>query len=129
MIRDVAIRRFKRFESETLDVSGHVILAGPNNCGKTTVLQAVAAWALELLWKDRSCRGAVEIELHLSDGRRATMEFMHDSTEQIGGMLQEGGVHGMNDTRFREIAASMVPEEVHPEVREKLDFIQRAFGL
>lgn len=50
-------------------------------------------------------------------------------TTLIGGMLQEGGVHGMNYTRFREIAASMVPEEVHPEVREKLDFIQRAFGL
>ncbi len=53
MIRTVTIRRFKRFEQETLDVSGHVILAGPNNCGKTTVLQAIAAWSLGLKrWKE-----------------------------------------------------------------------------
>ena len=46
MIREVVLRRFKRFGEERFDLSGHVILAGPNNCGKTTVLQAVAAWAL-----------------------------------------------------------------------------------
>src|SRR5438552_1038238 len=52
MIREVVLRRFKRFEEETFDLSGHVILAGPNNCGKTTVLQAVAAWALGLrIWR------------------------------------------------------------------------------
>lgn len=47
----------------------------------------------------------------------------------IGGVLQEGGVHGMDYTRFSEIAAIMLPEEIHPEVKEKLDFIQQAFGL
>jgi len=48
MIQQITLRRFKRFEEETFDLRGHVILAGPNNCGKTTVLQAVAAWALAL---------------------------------------------------------------------------------
>ena len=48
MIREGVIKRFKRFEEETFDLRGHVILAGPNNCGKTTVLQALAAWALAL---------------------------------------------------------------------------------
>jgi ABC-type taurine transport system ATPase subunit len=48
MIKELVLRRFKRFQDERFDVSGHVILAGPNNCGKTTVLQAVAAWALAL---------------------------------------------------------------------------------
>jgi len=52
MIKEVVLRRFKRFQQETFDLSGHVILAGPNNCGKTTVLQAIAAWALALkTWK------------------------------------------------------------------------------
>ncbi|GDY23440.1 ATPase AAA [Verrucomicrobiota bacterium] len=119
MIRAVTIRKFKRFEEETFDVSGHVILAGPNNCGKTTVLQAIAAWALgfkrwkelndfqrhggaytkapiarqafsavpvrafDLIWKDRTYTGMVEIGLQLADGRRMTMEFHRDSTEQI----------------------------------------------
>lgn len=48
MIKEVVLRRFKRFEEERFDLSGHVILAGPNNCGKTTVLQALAAWGLGL---------------------------------------------------------------------------------
>jgi hypothetical protein len=48
VIREVVLRRFKRFEEETFDLSGHVILAGPNNCGKSTVMQAVAAWSLAL---------------------------------------------------------------------------------
>ena len=48
MIREVVIKRFKSFEEARFDLRGHVILAGPNNCGKTTVLQALAAWALAL---------------------------------------------------------------------------------
>lgn len=46
MIREISIRRFKRFNDVTLRLPGHVVLAGPNNTGKTTVLQAVAAWSL-----------------------------------------------------------------------------------
>ncbi|HEV3021076.1 MAG TPA: AAA family ATPase, partial [Pirellulales bacterium] len=53
MIRRVTLRRFKRFESVTFDVPGHIVLAGPNNCGKTTLLQAVACWSLALgRWKE-----------------------------------------------------------------------------
>lgn len=50
-------------------------------------------------------------------------------TEVVGALLEEAGIHGFDYTRFDEIAAVMLPEEIHPEVREKLDFIQRAFGL
>ena len=47
MIDRVAIRRFKRFgEAEFRLNGGHIVLAGPNNTGKTTVLQAIAAWDL-----------------------------------------------------------------------------------
>lgn len=45
MIRKVTIRRFKRWDEVTFDLPGHVVLAGPNNSGKTTLLQAIAAWA------------------------------------------------------------------------------------
>ena len=48
MIRKVQIQGFKRFEDETFVFPGHVVLAGPNNTGKTTVLQAIAAWGLAL---------------------------------------------------------------------------------
>ena len=48
MIREVVLRRFKRFEDVTFTFPGHIVLAGPNNTGKTTVLQAIAAWGLAL---------------------------------------------------------------------------------
>jgi predicted ATPase len=52
MIDKVIIRSFKRFEDMAFDLSGHVVLAGPNNTGKTTVLQAIAAWGMALnRWK------------------------------------------------------------------------------
>ncbi len=52
MIRKVILRRFKRFEGVTFDIPDHVVLAGPNNTGKTTLLQAIASWYLALQrWK------------------------------------------------------------------------------
>ncbi len=48
MIHTVRIRGFKRFGEIEFRLPGHVVLAGPNNTGKTTVLQAVASWALAL---------------------------------------------------------------------------------
>ncbi|MAE70843.1 MAG: hypothetical protein CME06_10285 [Gemmatimonadetes bacterium] len=52
MIRKVILRRFKRFEEVAFDIPGHVVLAGPNNTGKTTLLQALASWNLALThWK------------------------------------------------------------------------------
>jgi hypothetical protein len=53
VIQSVTIRRFKRFEELTFQLSGrHVVLAGPNNMGKTTILQAISAWALAFQrWK------------------------------------------------------------------------------
>jgi len=52
MINQIVIRGFKRFAELTFDLPGHVVLAGPNNMGKTTILQAISAWALALnRWK------------------------------------------------------------------------------
>lgn len=46
MIRRVVIKGFKRFTEVTFDLPGHLVIAGPNNAGKTTLLQAIAAWEL-----------------------------------------------------------------------------------
>src|SRR4030066_1121710 len=52
MITRVVIRRFKRFDEVAFDIPGHIVLAGPNNTGKTTLLQAIASWSLALdRWK------------------------------------------------------------------------------
>lgn len=57
MITRVQVKYFKQFTEESFDLSDHVILAGPNNSGKTTLLQAIVSWNLALRrWKER--RGA-----------------------------------------------------------------------
>lgn len=48
MITELTIRNFKRFDRLDFTLPGHVVLAGPNNTGKTTLLQAIAAWSLAL---------------------------------------------------------------------------------
>ena len=53
MIHTIRIRRFKRFDEVEFRLPGHVVLAGPNNTGKTTVLQAIASWSLALQrWRE-----------------------------------------------------------------------------
>ena len=49
----VTIRNFKRFKEETFDLNGNIVIAGPNNSGKTTLLQAIATWSLALnRWRE-----------------------------------------------------------------------------
>jgi predicted ATPase len=58
MITRVRVRHFKRFEEEEFDLRGNVVLSGPNNSGKTSLLQAIGVWNLAMQrWKmDKSPR-------------------------------------------------------------------------
>jgi predicted ATPase len=54
MITKVRTRYFKQFTEQEFDLAEHVILAGPNNSGKTTLLQAITVWYLALQkWRER----------------------------------------------------------------------------
>lgn len=46
MIQKIVLRRFKRFQETEVPLGDHVVFAGPNNQGKTTVLQAIVAWSV-----------------------------------------------------------------------------------
>lgn len=48
LIKSVKIRYFKKFSDETFDLTDSIILAGPNNSGKTTLIQALVVWNLSL---------------------------------------------------------------------------------
>ena len=48
MIRRVTIRRFKRFGEQAFELAEAMVLAGPNNAGKSTLLQAIATWKMGL---------------------------------------------------------------------------------
>ncbi len=48
MITKVKVEYFKRFSDETFDLGDDIVLAGPNNSGKSTLLQAISIWNLGL---------------------------------------------------------------------------------
>lgn len=48
MIKSLTVKNFKRFTEQVFHLHDSVALAGPNNSGKTTLLQAVAAWRMGL---------------------------------------------------------------------------------
>lgn len=48
MLTNIEIRNFKRFEHVNVELGQTVVLIGPNNSGKTTVLQALALWYVGL---------------------------------------------------------------------------------
>ena len=50
-------------------------------------------------------------------------------TRLIPPLLEAAGIYDLPYTRYDEIAALMLPEEIHPEAVEKLDAICRAFGV
>jgi hypothetical protein len=53
ILKHVVIRNFKRFDELSFDLPGHTVVAGPNNMGKTTLLQAIAAWDFTFkTWKN-----------------------------------------------------------------------------
>lgn len=54
MISKVEVEFFKRFSKQHFELSDHIVLAGPNNSGKTTLLQAIAVWDLALQrWQEK----------------------------------------------------------------------------
>ena len=48
MITRLRVENFKRFENEEFGLEDSIVLAGPNNSGKSTLLQSLATWAMAL---------------------------------------------------------------------------------
>ena len=46
MIRRLTLKNFKRFREQSFELTDSIVLAGPNNAGKSTLLQAIATWKL-----------------------------------------------------------------------------------
>ena len=54
MLTRAVIRNFKRFSEAELELGSPVVLVGPNNCGKTTALQALILWNIGVRrWLER----------------------------------------------------------------------------
>lgn len=72
MFTRLIIRNFKRFDEVEIELGSPVVLIGPNNCGKTTALQALALWDIGLSkWdEERGGREAPEKRPGVTINRR-----------------------------------------------------------
>ena len=62
MIRRIDIRNFKKFKQLRFDAPPFSVIAGPNNSGKTSLLQAVAAWSeIGYRWRRKWRGGAPDL--------------------------------------------------------------------
>ncbi|MBI4310112.1 MAG: AAA family ATPase [Candidatus Omnitrophica bacterium] len=60
MLTKLILRNFKRFDEAIIELGEPVVLIGPNNSGKTTVLQALSLWDIGLrTWIEKRGSGAV----------------------------------------------------------------------
>ncbi len=55
LLHYLEIRNFKRFgDTQRIELDHPAVLIGPNNCGKTTAIQAVALWSLAVrAWQEK----------------------------------------------------------------------------
>ena len=75
MIKKIRIRGFKKFAEQEFDIPRHLVLVGPNNSGKTSLLQAVGAWTeIALRWSRQNPDLVRE-----SDGNYAATNITVDS--------------------------------------------------
>ena len=52
MINRVVVKNFKKFGRADFKTKDHLVIAGPNNSGKTTLLQAIAVWSeIASIWR------------------------------------------------------------------------------
>ena len=152
MITRVTVKHFKRFEDERFELGNCVVLAGPNNTGKTTLLQAIKTWKFGLdRWvQQRSGGGArertgvpitrqefsaiplremnllwTERKVAVQKRDHPTLATVKASEDILRPLLAE--VHNpLSKSELYLIAAKMTREDIHPEVCEKLDAIAEA---
>ena len=142
------IRNFKGFGDRTrIELDHPAVLAGPNNCGKTTALQAIALWSQGVqTWLDRKGRAPPKERTATGLNRlgmvavpvRSTRDYWHNMAVRTGprnipleitlGVLHENRVRPVT-MRFRCQGDEMVyctPDEATLEASE---FIEAGAGL
>lgn len=71
MITKIRVQHFKKFEDQEFDLCENIILAGQNNSGKTTLLQAIAVWNLALQkWRSKRAASKAKVRTGVTITRK-----------------------------------------------------------
>lgn len=101
MIRRVTVRNFKQFEEQVFDLSDTVVLVGPNNSGKSTLLQAIATWRFGLdRWMEHTAENKNDLRTGVPVQRG---EFTPVPLREMNLLWNDRIVASASDGRPREI--------------------------
>lgn len=103
MIRKLEVRNFKRFRDATFELDDQLVIVGPNNCGKTTVLQAIALWAEAWgHWSQDAAASAWLRSGNRSEVRTSAGSYVATTLETIQSVAVTDFAHLWHDKNVRE---------------------------
>jgi len=121
MIDKVTLKYFKGFEKQSFRLKDAVVLAGRNNAGKTTLLQAIATWHFAFTeWQkkkgDSSAKRRTSVALtrkeFLSVPVQAFKLLWTDTSTAL--KKEEGGGRGAASPRIMEISVAGMDKDGNP---------------
>ncbi|MGQ9908299.1 MAG: AAA family ATPase [Candidatus Flexifilum sp.] len=84
MLTRLRVRNLKRLDDIDIELGQNVLLIGPNNSGKTTVLQALALWSAGVnKWLERRANSAAERRPGVTLSRQDLINLPVTSTELL----------------------------------------------
>jgi hypothetical protein len=105
MIIQVRVKYFKCFDDEQFDLQSHIVLAGPNNMGKSTLLQAIMTWKLGLdRWSQQRRGGSATKRTGVPIGRH---EFTAIPLREMNLMWSGRTVSGERGSASRRIEITL----------------------
>ena len=148
LLHYLEIRNFKRFgDTQRIELDHPAVLIGPNNCGKTTAIQALALWSQAVrAWQERKGQAPPRERTSTSLNRlnivsvpvRRTRYFWHNAAVRTGsrdirlqikvGVLHDRRVEPVTMT-FRNQGEDLVYCTPDAETRERPEVIRTAAEL
>jgi predicted ATPase len=128
MIKKVTVKYFKRFKDQPFELSEHVILAGPNNSGKSTLLQAIVVWNLAMRqWllrrKDSKARERTGVPITRKDFTALPLREMGLLwTNKLTGLQQDERSEGQKQGTPRLLSIALEGEEASKKWRSEFEF-------
>ena len=102
MIRKLEVRNFKRFRDATFELDDQLVIVGSNNCGKTTVLQAIALWAEAWGHWSQDAAASAWLRSSSSEVRTSAGSYVATTLETIQSVAVTDFAHLWHDKNVRE---------------------------
>ncbi|NOY59205.1 MAG: AAA family ATPase [Calditrichaeota bacterium] len=84
MITKIRIKNFKKLDDVEIDLGSAVVFVGPNNSGKTSLLQAISLWELGMRrWAENRKKTSAKKRVGVTINRRDIVSIPVPSAVQL----------------------------------------------